>query len=110
MSGLLPMQRHRSDGSQCSAIGGAEVSLQAEVSAETYTPACAETYTPAEVSQAIRYLSTEQKTLLVKIAKAYVWKTSYGYEDLIQEAFARVLQGKREWPRNRPIVEFLGGG
>jgi hypothetical protein len=31
------------------------------------------TYNPAEVSQAIRELSTEQKTLLVKIAKAYVW-------------------------------------
>jgi hypothetical protein len=45
------------------------------------------TYNPAEVSQAIRDLSTAQKTLLVKIAKAYVWKTSYGYEDLIQEAF-----------------------
>jgi hypothetical protein len=111
------MQRHRSDGSQCSAIGGAEVSLQAEVSAETCTPASAETctpapaetYTPAEVSQAIRYLSTEQKTLLVKIAKTYVWKTSYGYEDLIQEAFARVLDGKRTWPRNLPIVVFLRG-
>jgi len=103
------MERHRSDGSQCSAIGGAEVSLQAELSAETYTPALAETYTPAEVSQAIRYLSTEQKTLLVKIAKAYVWKTSYGYEDLIQEALARVLEGKRAWPRNLPIVVFLRG-
>jgi DNA-directed RNA polymerase specialized sigma24 family protein len=95
------MQRHRGDGSQCSAIGGAEVSLQVELSAETYSP--------SEVSQAIRELSTEQKTLLVKIAKAYVWKTSYGYEDLIQEAFARVLEGKRAWPRNLPIVVFLRG-
>src|SRR5215831_17850468 len=101
MSGLLPMQRHRKDCSQRSAMGGAVVSLQAELSAETYTP--------AEVSQAIRYLSTEQKTLLVKIAKAYVWKTSYGYEDLIQEAYARVLEGKRAWPRNLPIVVFLRG-
>jgi len=77
------------------------VSLQAELSAETYTL--------AEVFQAIRYLSTEQKTLLVKIAKAYAWKTSYGYDDLIQEAFARVLEGKRAWPRNLPIVVFLRG-
>src|SRR5262249_1839720 len=109
MSGLLPMQRHRNDGSQCSAMGGGEVSLQAELSAETCTRAAAETCTPAEVSQAISYLSTEQKTLLVKIAKAYVWKTGYGYEDLIQEAFARVLEGKRAWPRNLPIVVFLRG-
>src|SRR5215468_2588466 len=108
MSGLLPMQRHR-DCSQCSAIGGAEVSLQVELSAETYVPASAETYSPTEVSQAIRYLSTEQKTLLVKIAKAYVWKTSCGYEDLIQEALARVLEGKRAWPRDLPIVVFLRG-
>src|SRR6266446_4434750 len=93
------MQRHRRG--RGVATGGG--------SAETYPPACAETYTPAEVSQAIRYLSTEQKTLLVKIAKAYVWKTSYGYEDLIQEAFARVLEGKRVWPRNLPIVVFLRG-
>src|SRR6266481_10181419 len=95
------MQRHRR--------GGAEVSLQVELSAEACTPASAETYTPAEVSQAIRYLSTEQKTLLVKIAKAYAWKTSCGYEDLMQEAFARVLEGKRAWPRNLPIVVFLRG-
>jgi RNA polymerase sigma-70 factor (ECF subfamily) len=61
------------------------------------------------VSQAIRHLSTEQKTLLVKIAKAYAWKTSCGYEDLIQEAFARVLEGKRVWRRNLPIVVFLRG-
>jgi len=77
------------------------VSLQVELPAETYTP--------AEVSQAIRSLSTEQKTLLAKIAKAYVWKTSYGYEDLIQEALARVLESKRAWPRNLPIVVFLRG-
>src|SRR5437899_4690301 len=117
MSGLLPMQRQRSDYSQCSGRGGGEVSLQAELSAETCTPASAETctpasaetYTPAEVSQAIICLSTKQKTLLVKIAKAYVWKTRYGYEDLIQEAFARVLEGKRAWPRNLPIVVFLRG-
>jgi DNA-directed RNA polymerase specialized sigma24 family protein len=77
------------------------VSLQAELPAETYSP--------AEVSQAIRSLSPEQKTLLVKIAKAYVWKTGYGYEDLVQEALARVLEGKRAWPRNLPIAVFLRG-
>ena len=58
-----------------------------ELSPEVCTPASAETYTPAEVSQAIRYLSTEQKTLLVKIAKAYAWKTSCGYEDLYSRSF-----------------------
>jgi DNA-directed RNA polymerase specialized sigma24 family protein len=89
------------DCSRSSAIGGAEVSLQVELPAETYTP--------AEVSQVIRSLSAEHKTLLVKIAKAYAWKTSYGHEDLIQEALTRVLEGKRTWPRNLPMVVFLRG-
>src|SRR5262249_44397128 len=111
MSGSLSMQRHRKDGSRCSARGGAEVSLQEESLQEEslQEEVSAETYSPAEVSQAIKYLSTQQKTLLVKIAKAYVWKTSCGYEDLIQEALARVLEGKRAWPRNLPIVVFLRG-
>jgi DNA-directed RNA polymerase specialized sigma24 family protein len=77
------------------------VSLQVEQSAETYTP--------VEVSQAIRSLGAEHKTLLVKIAKAYAWKTQYGYEDLLQEALTRVLEGKRAWPRRLPIVVFLRG-
>lgn len=68
-----------------------------------------ETYTPAEVSLALRSLSTEHKTLLVKIARAYAWKTSYSHEDLIQEALTRVLEGKRAWPRKLPIVVFLRG-
>jgi hypothetical protein len=64
---------------------------------------------PVEVSQAIRSLTAEHKTLLVKIAKAYAWKTRYGYEDLIQEALTRVLEGKRAWPRTLPAVVFLRG-
>jgi hypothetical protein len=79
----------------------AEVSLQVELPAETYTE--------VEVSQAIRSLDAEHKTLLVKIAKAYAWRTRYGYEDLVQEALTRVLEGKRAWPRMLPIVVFLRG-
>jgi DNA-directed RNA polymerase specialized sigma24 family protein len=77
------------------------VSLQVEQSSETYSQ--------VEVSQAIRSLTAEQKTLLVRIAKAYAWKTRYGYEDLIQEALTRVLEGKRAWPRKLPIAVFLRG-
>ena len=77
------------------------MSLQVELPAEAYTL--------AEASQAIRSLSAEHKTVLVRIAKAYAWKTSYGHDDLIQEALTRVLEGKRAWPRNLPIVVFLRG-
>lgn len=68
-----------------------------------------ETYTPAEVSQALRALSAEHKTVLVKIARAYARKTSYGHEDLLQEALTRVLEGKRAWPRKLPLAVFLRG-
>jgi RNA polymerase sigma-70 factor (ECF subfamily) len=78
-----------------------EVSPQVELSSETLSP--------VEVSQAITSLTAEHKTFLVKIAKAYAWKTRYGYEDLIQEALARVLEGKRAWPRGLPAVVFLRG-
>jgi len=77
------------------------VSLQVELSTETYTP--------DEVSRAIRSLNAEHKTLLVKIARAYAWKTSYSHEDLIQEALTRVLEGKRAWPRKLPVTVFLRG-
>jgi DNA-directed RNA polymerase specialized sigma24 family protein len=77
------------------------VSLQVELPAETYSP--------LEVSQAISSLSAEHKTLLMKIAKAYAWKTRYGCEDLLQEALTRVLEGKRAWPRKLPVVVFLRG-
>jgi len=77
------------------------VSLQVELSTETYTP--------DEVSRAIRSLNAEHKTLLVKIARTYAWKTSYSHEDLIQEALTRVLEGKRVWPRKLPIAVFLRG-
>jgi DNA-directed RNA polymerase specialized sigma24 family protein len=82
-------------------MGGAEVSLEVELPTETYSP--------AEVSRALRDLSAAQKTLLVKIARAYARKTSYSHEDLIQEALTRVLEGKRAWPRKLPVAVFLRG-
>jgi hypothetical protein len=63
-----------------SAMEGAEVSLEVELPTETYSL--------AEVSRALRDLSAGHKTLLVKIARAYARKTSYSYEDLIQEAIS----------------------
>lgn len=69
----------------------------------------AETLSPAEVSRALRDLSAEEKTMLVKIARAYAGKTSYSHEDLIQEALTRVLEGKRTWPRKLPVAVFLRG-
>jgi DNA-directed RNA polymerase specialized sigma24 family protein len=79
------------------------------VSAPVEQESSAETYTATEISRAISSLTVEQKTALVKIAKAYAWKTRYGHEDLIQEALTRVLEGKRAWPKKLPAVVFLRG-
>jgi DNA-directed RNA polymerase specialized sigma24 family protein len=75
------------------------VSLQVDPSAASYSQ--------AEIAQAIGSLAVEHKTALVKVAVVYARRTVYGYEDLIQEAFMRVLDGRREWPRGVHAVQFL---
>jgi DNA-directed RNA polymerase specialized sigma24 family protein len=77
------------------------VSLQEDVPIERCSP--------AETVEAIGRLTAGQKTALIKVAKAYARKTSYGHEDLIQEAYMRVLDGKRAWPKNVAAVPFLCG-
>jgi DNA-directed RNA polymerase specialized sigma24 family protein len=79
----------------------------AEVSLEQKSPA--ETYTAAEIVEAVKSLSTQHKTALMKLAKVYAMKTSFGHDDLLQEAFMRVLDGRREWPRKVALVPFLAG-
>jgi hypothetical protein len=79
------------------------------VSAPVEQGRSAESYTAAEISRAVGSLTAAQKTALVKIAKAYSWKTRYGHEDLIQEALTRVLEGKRAWPKGLSAEVFLRG-
>jgi DNA-directed RNA polymerase specialized sigma24 family protein len=81
------------------ALGGAEVSLQAELPAERYST--------VEIYQSLQSLSAAQKTALNKIARTFAKQTRYGHEDLIQEAYLRVLGGKREWRRTVAAVPFL---
>jgi hypothetical protein len=83
------------------AVGVNEVSLQADTSAATYSQ--------AEIAQAIESLPVEHKTALIKAARVFGRRTVYGHEDLIQEAFMRVLDGRREWPRGLHVVPFLCG-
>jgi hypothetical protein len=65
--------------------------------------------TREEIVRAIQTLRDAEKTALMKIARAYARKTPYDHEDLIHEAFARVLGGQRGWPRDVPALLFLGG-
>lgn len=63
----------------------------------------------AEVIASIRALPDAEKTALTKIAMGYARRTTYGYEDLMQESMLRVLDGRRPWPRALPAVPFLAG-
>lgn len=64
---------------------------------------------PAEVIAAIKALTDHDKTALAKVARLYAPKTPYGHEDLLQEAFHRVLAGDRTWPRGVPALLLLAG-
>src|SRR5262249_55489217 len=46
---------------------------------------------------------------IVKIARLHARKTQYDHEDLLQEAYSRILDGRRAWARGVPAVPFFGG-
>ena len=62
-----------------------------------------------QVERALASLSDGERIALMKIARLYARKTPYDKEDLVQEAFARVLAGRRAWTKGTGPVLFLGG-
>jgi hypothetical protein len=63
-----------------------------------------------EIIKLIKALTDAEKTALVKIARYYAKRTSYDYEDLINEAYSRVLDPERRtWRSDVPPLIFLGG-
>jgi hypothetical protein len=62
-----------------------------------------------EIICEIKALREGEKTAIVKIARLYARKTRYDYEDLLQEAYSRALDGRRAWTRGVPAVLFFGG-
>jgi DNA-directed RNA polymerase specialized sigma24 family protein len=68
-------------------------------------------HSPSEALEAIRGLSDRDKTVLIKVARAYARtrKTRYDHQDLFHEAIARILEGKRGWPQGVGILPFLCG-
>ena len=62
-----------------------------------------------QVERALASLSDGEKIALMKIARLYARKTPYDKEDLVQEAFARVISGRRAWTKGIGPVLFLGG-
>jgi DNA-directed RNA polymerase specialized sigma24 family protein len=62
-----------------------------------------------EIASALKALNDADKTALMKIARIYAARTSYGAEDMLQEAMCRVLSGTRIWPLHVPLIAFLAG-
>jgi hypothetical protein len=70
----------------------------------------AEILAPEEIRSAINTLPVGEKATLVKIARFYARRTPYEYEDLIHEAYCRVLDSERRtWRRGVPALLFLAG-
>jgi len=67
------------------------------------------TLSQPEVEVAMARLTDGEKTALMKIAMLYARKTPYDHQDLVQEAFTRILGGRRVWPRDANTSLFLGG-
>jgi hypothetical protein len=66
----------------------------------------------AEVRKEINSLTRGERTKLIKIASYYAWKGRISFEEpdeLVHEAICRVLEGKREWPRDLEKLGFLAG-
>jgi DNA-directed RNA polymerase specialized sigma24 family protein len=63
----------------------------------------------AEIGNAIRFLTTAEKTKIVKIAAQYAKMTPYEANDLYQEAWLRAIDGRRKWPRGLPATNFFWG-
>jgi hypothetical protein len=62
-----------------------------------------------EIVIAIAQLTAGEKIALMKIARLYARRTPYDHEDLIHEAIARMLSGRRTWPRHINATMFMGG-
>jgi hypothetical protein len=68
-----------------------------------------ETLTRPEILKALRALSDEEKTALLKIAALYARATPYDAMDLFNEAVCRLLSGERKWPKGLPALVVIGG-
>jgi RNA polymerase sigma-70 factor (ECF subfamily) len=67
--------------------------------------------TPAETALALKLVSQTDLLRLKTIARVHArgLPADVGWADLLQEAFARVLDGSRHQPEGLPMVVFLAG-
>jgi DNA-directed RNA polymerase specialized sigma24 family protein len=60
----------------------------------------------AEIDNAIKSLTGGEKAAIVKIAKYFEWSL-FEATELIQEAYLRILDGRRKWPRGLSAPAFF---
>lgn len=87
-------------------IGGAD--WMNVVQQETASVVQREVATREECAEALRQLSDEDYVRLEKIARLRVIGLhAVEWRELLHDAIARLLDGRRQWPRNVPLVVFL---
>lgn len=59
------------------------------------------------VEATIRLFSVADWGRLHQLAKSFAFKTGWGFEDLLQEAFTRTLQGTRNCPSDVDVIKHL---
>lgn len=65
--------------------------------------------TADEAAVALEQLGPGGRIRLEKIARNRLRGLNTEWEDLLQEALTRILEGSRKWPRNLPIINFVAG-
>lgn len=64
---------------------------------------------PDEAAAALERLGPADRIRLRALARNRLYGLNSRWEDLLQEALTRILEGTRKWPRNVPIIAFVAG-
>ena len=62
-----------------------------------------------EIRKIYELLTDAEKTRMVMIARIRAKGTSYEHRDLINEAWTRVFEGRRKWPKDVDVIPFMSG-
>jgi hypothetical protein len=89
-------------------VGGFTGAMQGE-GEETGPSDGGDRLTVAEIHDSISALSRADKARLVAAARAFSRLCGIEWQDLLQEAYTRALEGRRTCKRGTPIVPFLCG-
>ena len=64
---------------------------------------------PEEAAAALEQLGPADRIRLQKLARSRLHGLNAQWEDLLQEALTRILEGTRRWPRDVSLINFVAG-